>query len=291
MRDLPSARWTPPAGSPRPVLVAVPHAGRLVPPELLRELRAGVDPAELSDRFVDLLALGAPGVGIGVVAGLPVRSFLDLNRAPSAIDPRLVSGALADWADPDDPRARAGLGVLPRLGAAGRPLRRRRLSREELLLRLHRHHLGYHRLIARRLAVAAASCGGVLLVDLHSTPEIPGITPFPDIVLSDACGASCAREVTEALAAFFRARGLSVAINSPFEGGYTIRRHAAPARGRHAIQIECARTLYLAADGRRPGPGLPMLMRLFDEFWAWLGEHAAALLLPSGEGSSRLAAE
>ena len=123
-------------------------------------------------------------------------------------------------------------------------------------------------------------------------PAIPGHSPFPDIVISDAEQTSCDPAIREAVADFFRARGLRVAINTPFAGGYTIRRHGTPGTGVHALQIECARPLYLADDGR-PHAGLFALMRLYDSFWSWLAEHSGALLKTgrSLKDAGRLAAE
>ncbi len=285
------AVWTPPLRRERPVLVAVPHAGRVVPAELARELEAGVPVDALSDPFVDLFACGAPPRGIGVLTARLVRSYLDLNRSPFAFDRHVCAGPLPTYAEPEDPRVRAGLGVVPRLAGHHLPLRRAPLAREQILVRLARHHLGYHRRLARQLARLRDRHGAALLIDLHSMPAIPGCKPFPDIVVSDAEGTSCDPLIREAVADFFRLRGLRVAINTPFAGGYTIRRHAVPGTGLHALQIECARSHYLTDDGR-PHAGFFTLMRLYDAFWDWLAEEAPALLKTvQGLDAGRLAAE
>ncbi len=286
-----SAIWTPPLRSERPVVVAIPHAGRVVPGELRCELMPGVPADALSDPFVDLLAQGAPCAGIGVLVARLVRSYLDLNRSPFAFDRHVCAGPLPRYAEPDEPRVRAGLGVVPRLGGHHLPLRRAPLARDRLLMRLARHHLGYHRRLARRLARLRDRHGAALLVDLHSMPAIPGHGSLPDIVISDAEQTSCGPAIRDAIADFFRAHGLEVAINTPFAGGYTIRRHAAPGRGVHAVQIECARPGYLTADGR-PHAGFFALMRLYDAFWAWLAAHSDALFGTARDvGVGRLAAE
>ncbi len=277
MTERPSAIWTPPLRFERPVLVAIPHAGRVVPAELRCELVSGISADALSDPFVDLLARAAPSEGVGVLAARLVRSYLDLNRSPFAFDRHVCAGPLPSYAEPDDPRVRAGLGVVPRLAGQHLSLRRAPLAPGRLLARLARYHLGYHRRLARQLALLRERHGAVLLIDLHSMPTIPGHSPFPDIVISDAEQTSCDPTIREAVAAFFRTHGLKVAINTPFAGGYTIRRHAAPRIGVHALQIECARPLYLAEDGR-PHAGLFALMRLYDAFWSWLAERSGMLL-------------
>jgi N-formylglutamate amidohydrolase len=52
------------------------------------------------------------------------------------------------------------------------------------------------------------------------------------------------------------------ALNTPYAGGHILERHAAPARGIHAIQVEIDRALYLdhALDG--PGPGMDRTVAL-----------------------------
>ena len=49
--------------------------------------------------------------------------------------------------------------------------------------------------------------------------------------------------------AFLRDSGLGVRRNKPYAGGYIIERHGAPTQGRHAVQIEINRALYM--DERR----------------------------------------
>ena len=59
---------------------------------------------------------------------------------------------------------------------------------------------------------------------------------------------------TQWLAARFRAAGFSVKLNDPYRGGDLIATTGAPTRGRHSIQIELNRSLYLdeSTYARRP---------------------------------------
>ena len=76
----------------------------------------------------------------------------------------------------------------------------------------------------------------------------------PDIVVSDRLGTTAAPLATQWLAARFRAAGFSVKLNDPYRGGDLIATTGAPTRGRHSIQIELNRSLYLdeSTYARRP---------------------------------------
>ena len=74
-----------------PLVFASPHSGRLYPGS------AGFDPdlSELSlrsaeDALVDRLIEGATGQGIPVLLATHGRAWLDLNRAPTDLDPTLI---------------------------------------------------------------------------------------------------------------------------------------------------------------------------------------------------------
>ena len=66
-----------------------------------------------------------------------------------------------------------------------------------------------------------------------------------DIVLGDRFGASAAPWVVEALKSALLARGYRVRRNKPYAGGYITEHYGAPAAGRHAVQIEVNRALYM----------------------------------------------
>ena len=44
---------------------------------------------------------------------------------------------------------------------------------------------------------------------------------------------------------FFRSAGYSVAVNDPYKGVEIVRKHGRPASGRHSLQIELNRRLYM----------------------------------------------
>ena len=95
------------------------------------------------------------------------------------------------------------------------------------------------------------SFGEAVLLDCHSMPHeaIEGHhragASCPEVVLGDRYGASANREVVERVEAAFARAGLRVARNAPFAGAYIAQRYGRPAQGRHVIQIEIDRSLYM----------------------------------------------
>ena len=69
--------------------------------------------------------------------------------------------------------------------------------------------------------------------------------PRADFVLGDLDGRACAGEFTRLVAGCLEGMGYTVRINDPFKGAELIERYSDPAAGRHALQIEINRRLYL----------------------------------------------
>ncbi len=69
--------------------------------------------------------------------------------------------------------------------------------------------------------------------------------------------------------------GFQARLNDPFAGGHVIERHASPARGVHALQIELDRRCYLDQALKDPGPGFNKAAFLIETLAVELG---AALL-------------
>ena len=90
------------------------------------------------------------------------------------------------------------------------------------------------------------------------------------MVLGDRDGTTCDPALTARVAAFFRARGYEVAINDPFKGVELVRMYSDPAQGRHSLQIELSKAVYLR-------PGTRERNERFDQVQAHLGELVAEL--------------
>lgn len=238
-----------------PVILSVPHAGRAYPPELMAMLR--VEPSLLSaleDRYVDAVALAAHTTETMLVQQRP-RAWIDLNRAEHERDPQVDEGALAMASASRGGKVASGLGLIPRRAGSAAMLWRRRWTDEEVRARIDRDHRPYHATLAQALDAAQARFGVTVLLDIHSMPPLLA----PDrarIVVGDRFGRSASARLVARIEAEIGNADVPVALNAPYAGGHIIERHGARGRGRHAIQLELDRSLYLDARLDRPGQGL-----------------------------------
>lgn len=250
-----------PAALPLPILIAVPHAGRLYPPELTARMRLPAAASiRLEDRLVDLVGRAvARRTGAALLVAHAPRALIDLNRGPADMDWDMVT---RPWpARPQhitSSRARSGLGLIPRRLSGLGELWREQVAPWELEERLARVHRPYHQTLADALARLRAQWGAVLLLDLHSMPPLAsrGLSIAANCVIGDRFGASCAPDLAAAAIAQMASCGRHPAHNRPYAGGYVLDRHGAPGRHTHALQLELCRTLYLDSHMQDAGPGL-----------------------------------
>jgi N-formylglutamate amidohydrolase len=69
--------------------------------------------------------------------------------------------------------------------------------------------------------------------------------PRADMVLGDRDGTTCAPEFTAFVRDVLAAQGYDVKVNDPFKGVELVRAHADPAAGRHSLQLEVNKRLYM----------------------------------------------
>lgn len=250
----PAYRVTPARTAPGPFVFASPHSGRFCPPDLGG--RADLVPGALhgtEDALVDRLIGTGSDHGAVIITGQIGRAYLDLNRDPAELDPRLIDDVPAT---PMSAKVAAGFGVLPRLGGDGLPLYDRTLPLREARDRIARVHAPYHTALTDLMQAAHARHGRAVLIDWHSMPaRINGGATGPDVVLGDRYGTSCATGLTRHLRAAFERLGWRVALNQPYPGGYSTRIWGRPDDGYNAIQIELNRGLYFDESTREPAPG------------------------------------
>ena len=76
-----------------------------------------------------------------------------------------------------------------------------------------------------------------------------------DIVLGDRYGTSCARRSPTSSRSRCAQRGYAVVRNKPYAGGFITEHYGEPALGRHALQIEVNRALYMDERTLEPAAG------------------------------------
>ncbi len=235
-----------------PVVFNSPHSGRWYGEEFLRLTQLSATALRKSeDCYVDDLFMGCLSHGAPMLRAHAPRSYIDLNREPYELDPRMFTGDLPGYANTNSPRVAGGLGTIPRIVAEGEEIYRGRLAFTEALSRIERIYLPYHRTLAALVDEVQKNNGAMLLIDCHSMPSsalahvAPEACGAIDVVLGDRFGVSCDEAVTSLVEKHLVANGLRVIRNKPYAGGFITHTHGAPLHGRHALQIEINRGLYL----------------------------------------------
>lgn len=238
-----------PAAYSAPLLFNSPHSGRVYPRTFLEASR--LDPLSLrrsEDAFVDLLLADIAASGSAVMSARFPRAFLDVNREPYELDPRMFEGRLPNYANTRSLRVAGGLGTLARVVSENQEIYARRLPVDEALRRIEELYKPYHRTLRRLLGQIHRDFGVALLVDCHSMPSC-GLAredrPRADIVLGDRYGTSCSHLITDCADDTLRKLGYSVARNKPYAGGYITEHYGNPGAGFHVIQIEINRSIYM----------------------------------------------
>ena len=236
-----------------PLLFNSPHSGRIYPPDFLQASRLDLATLRRSeDSFVDELILGVVGRGHPLMRAHFPRCFVDVNREPYELDPRMFDGRLPSFANTRSMRVAGGLGTVARVVGDAQEIYDQRISVAEALQRIDELYKPYHRALRRVFLRLHREFGAAVLVDCHSMPSATGAKderPRADLVLGDRYGTSCVPVIAETIEATMREFGYVVSRNKPYAGGFITEHYGNPTAGLHAVQLEINRSLYM--DERR----------------------------------------
>jgi N-formylglutamate amidohydrolase len=261
---------TAPTGKAVPLVVDSPHSGHAYPEDFghaapLALLRRA------EDAFVDDLYEDAPRHGAGFLKALFPRSYVDPNRHEAEIDPAMLDGAWPNTIDPTE-RTEMGLGLIRRLIRGNVPVYDRLLTVAEIEDRIARFHRPYHDELETMLAEMHARFGGVWHINAHSMKALGRkqgkSIPRDDFVLGDLQGESCDPEFTAFVAETLKGFGYSVKLNHPFKGAALVQRFGRPKDGRHSLQIEVNRGLYMDEEKIEKTANFAVLKRDIDRMLA-----------------------
>src|SRR6187455_660745 len=236
-----------------PVLFNSPHSGRVYPRAFLQSSRLDLPTLRRSeDSFVDDLALGVVARGYPLMRAHFPRCFVDVNREPYELDPRMFEGRLPSFANTRSMRVAGGLGTVARVVGDAQEIYDQRISVDDALRRIENLYKPYHRALRRLFGRVHRDFGAAILVDCHSMPSSTGPKderPRADVVLGDRYGTSCVATVSGTVEATLRGLGYAVSRNKPYAGGFITEHYGNPAAGLHSLQLELNRALYM--DERR----------------------------------------
>src|SRR3954447_22748507 len=126
-----------PAERRGPVVFNSPHSGSVYPHVFLSTSRLDVGTLRRSeDSFVDELVLGVVARGHPLMRAHFPRCYVDVNREPYELAPRMFDARLPSFANTRSMRVAGGLGTIPRIVADGQDIYRRHLATNEALHRI-----------------------------------------------------------------------------------------------------------------------------------------------------------
>jgi N-formylglutamate deformylase len=271
-----------------PLVVDSPHSGREYP----RDFRHDVDRAtlrRLEDGFVDLLLAGAPTFGATSINAHFPRSYIDPNRAEFDLDPHTLSD---EWNAPASPshKSKLGVGLVFTRTLDGQDIYARPLQSRDIHHRLEHYYRPYHRALSQVLDETHAAFGMVWHLNCHSMPALAAGSTCgsrnrtrPDFCLGDRHGTTCSPALLECAAACLRGMGYCVSINDPYAGVELVARHGRPEEGRHSLQIEINRSLYMNEAQHTPHRGLPATQAALEQLMAFLADQLRSTLAIAAE--------
>ena len=242
-------KLSPPQCAAMPLVFDSPHSGAQYPHDF-RSILAKADLRRLEDAFVDELFEHVTEHGAVLLSAQFPRSYIDPNRAADDLDVSMLDDQWPHAANPTQ-KSSNGIGLLFRHAVNG-PLYNRKLTVAEVRDRLDRYYWPYHQTLERVLDHTWQRHGVVMHVNCHSMKSFDtrssnsgAGSPQTDFILGDRDGTSCAPAITAQVADHLRKQGYKVSVNSPYKGVELVRRYSDPARGRHSLQIEINRSLYM----------------------------------------------
>ena len=276
-----------------PVVFSSPHSGNQYPASFIASSK--LDPKTLrksEDALIDELFLPVVELGAPLLKANFPRAYLDVNREPYELDPSMFTETLPDYVNSTSLRVAGGLGTIPRVVSETEEIYAHRLTFSQAEDRIRDLYLPYHRCLSGLLDRTHSTFGVVLLVDCHSMPSAGfaddslKLKSRPDIVLGDRYGSTCNPDSVYFLESAFRSTGYSVTRNKPYAGGHITQAYSKRSEGRHTVQIEINRALYMNEDSLEPHAG-------FITLRADLGKILGSLLasLPDILRPNRIAAE
>jgi N-formylglutamate amidohydrolase len=232
-----------------PVVLNSPHSGSCYRDDFLAASRLdGKAIRRSEDSYVDDLVAPAAALGCPLLKANFPRAWLDVNREPYELDPKMFAGSLPTYANVRSVRVAGGLGTIARIVSESEEIYAHPLEVGDALARIDAVYKPYHRALRQLVLDTRTEFGVVVLLDCHSMPStVRGMhgRMRPDIVLGDRYGTSCASELTDFAARILSGLGYSVSRNKPYAGGFITEHYGQPARGLHAMQIEFNRNLYM----------------------------------------------
>src|SRR5438105_13129293 len=153
-----------PAAWLAPIIFNSPHSGSVYPVDFLNASR--IDLAALrrsEDSFMDELIADLSDRGFPTIRVNFTRSYVDVNREPYELDPRMFNGRLPSFANTRSMRVAGGLGTVARVVGESQEIYGQRIPVEDAIRRIEGLYKPYHRALRRLLTRQHREFGAAVL--------------------------------------------------------------------------------------------------------------------------------
>ncbi|MFB9354505.1 N-formylglutamate amidohydrolase [Sneathiella chinensis] len=239
-----------PTSTSVPLVLDSPHSG-MEYPEDFNHASDFMILRRAEDTYIHELYADAPDLGATLMGAHFPRSYIDVNRGITEMDTALIDG---DWTRPvgESEKAGLGIGLIWRKNQINEDIYDRKLSVAEAENRIDSYWVPYHDTLKAALDDTHASFGRVWHLNCHSMPEMsnetskegPGVQR-PEFCLGDRRGTTCDPKFVAKTKEVLEELGYQVAVNEPYAGVELVRAYSDPDAGRHSLQIEIRRDLYM----------------------------------------------
>lgn len=239
---------SPPSNIRLPLVFDSPHSGINFPDHFetnasLEQLKSGWD------AYIEQLWKDVVKVGGHLLHANFSRMYIDPNRAPNDIDPKLLD---APWSKCLPTKySERGMGLIRRYALPDVTMYSKPLTRVQIEQRISNYYQPYHKALKKMLDTLHQDFGSVWHIDCHSMKSkgnamnIDSGASRPDIILGDNCGQCADAEFVQVVDDAFTNLGYEVVRNNPYKGGYLVTHYGNVNKNRHSMQVEINRALYM----------------------------------------------
>jgi N-formylglutamate amidohydrolase len=253
-----------------PLIFSSPHSGRIYSDNFSKMTNLNLcNLRQSEDAYVDEIFASSVLYGAPLLRALFPRAYVDVNREPWELDPKMFFEPLPSYVKKKSPYISAGLGTVPKIVGSGQKIYLRKLSFLEVHKRILNHYFPYHNALKNLIKNTLSIHGTCLIIDCHSMPSENRVRRssekfLPDIIIGDNHGTTCSSSVVELTAKTLEVLGYSVGRNHPYAGGFITKNYSNVQKGIHVMQIEIKRSLYMNEKTVERSPKLSFLVKKFQ---------------------------
>lgn len=231
-----------------PVIIESPHHSLFFPEDAVNYNNETPAASGMVDRYVGDLVLPLKELAPVLLNNMS-RLYIDANRARDCINVKRVQPPLRELnVDGDNQYSRADIWLIPTLGLEQKRPKVAKPDEATIQERLKIWEL-YHQQVHDLIESRHQQAGEILHLSMHSFPgslmrESEVLKDY-DVILGTLDDTTADPAITGYIKECFEQQGYRVLVNQILRGGELVRQHGDPENGRHSVQIEMERDLFM----------------------------------------------